>query len=114
MANFMMWYGQAIDWSVEANRRFIIDASGKAVDPALAIAHFGTPTIALIGDATAFQTNQGTGGAFSLSGSLTNASSSPSDGGELPAPPDGFHYLVNADGKYIINADGAYILVDGD
>lgn len=32
----------------------------------------------------------------------------------LPAPPAGFHYIVNADGKYIINADGAYILADGD
>jgi hypothetical protein len=28
MANFLMWYGPAIDWSVEANRRFIIDGSG--------------------------------------------------------------------------------------
>lgn len=79
MANFLMWYGQAIDWSVEVNRRFIIDASGKPVDPALAIAEFGAPTVALTGDATAFQANQGSGGSFSLSGSLTNASTSPSD-----------------------------------
>ncbi len=79
MANFLMWYGQVIDWSVEANRRFIVDASGKAVDPALAIAHFGTPTVAFIGDATAFQTNQGSGGSFTLSGSLTDASTSPSN-----------------------------------
>ncbi len=79
MANFLLWYGQAIDWSIEANRRFTIDASGKAADPALAIAHFGTPTVALIGDASAFQINQGSGGSFTLSGSLTDADSSPSD-----------------------------------
>jgi len=79
MANFLMWYGQAIDWSVEANRRFIIDAGGKPVNPALAVAEFGTPTVMFVGDATAFQTNQGTGGTFTLSGSLTNATTSPSD-----------------------------------
>lgn len=34
------------------------------------------------------------------------------DGGEeLPAPPEGFKYLVNADGAYLLNADGAYLLV---
>lgn len=79
MANFLMWYGSAIDWSVQANRRFIIDSNGKPVDPALAIAQFGTPTVALIGDHTAFQTNQGSGGAFALSGTLTDATTSPSD-----------------------------------
>jgi hypothetical protein len=30
--------------------------------------------------------------------------------GDLPNAPEGFAYLVNADGKYIINADGAYVL----
>jgi hypothetical protein len=35
-------------------------------------------------------------------------------GEELPAPPEGFHYIVNADGEYIVNAGGAYILADGD
>lgn len=42
------------------------------------------------------------------------AHTSVDSGGELPAPPEGFHYLVNADGKYLVNADGAYILADGD
>lgn len=31
-------------------------------------------------------------------------------GGDLPAPPSGFAYIVNADGSYLINADAAYIL----
>jgi hypothetical protein len=35
-------------------------------------------------------------------------------GGDLPAPPDGYHYIINADGKYLVNGDGAYILADGD
>ncbi len=79
MANLMIWYGTAIDWTVEANRRKIIDAGGKPVDPAEAVLAFGTPTVMLTGDATAFQTNEGSGGSFSLTGSLTNASTSPSD-----------------------------------
>jgi hypothetical protein len=31
-------------------------------------------------------------------------------GGGLPAAPEGFSYIVNADGGYLTNADGAYIL----
>ena len=47
--------------------------------------------------------------------SLASAANIGAGGGEeLPAPPEGFHYLINADGKYLVNADGAYILVDGD
>jgi hypothetical protein len=34
-------------------------------------------------------------------------------GGDLPAPPSGFHYLINADGAYLVNADGDYILANG-
>jgi hypothetical protein len=30
--------------------------------------------------------------------------------GDVPAPPSGFQYLVNADAKYIVNNTGAYIL----
>ncbi len=79
MANLLVWYGTAIDWTVEANRRKVIDADGKPVDPAEAVLAFGMPTVMMTGDATAFQTNQGSGGSFSLTGSLTNASTSPSD-----------------------------------
>jgi hypothetical protein len=56
-----------------ANRRLFIDALGKPMDPA------GFPTGAILfkGNMSTFATNTGTGGAFTLHGSLTNASSSP-------------------------------------
>lgn len=39
------------------------------------------------------------------------ANISDGDGGEaLPEAPEGFAYLVNADGEYLVNADGSYIL----
>jgi hypothetical protein len=63
-----------------ATRRLFIDASGKPVDPAVATAALGfTGAILFDGDATGFATNQGTGGAFTLTGTPTNASTSPSD-----------------------------------
>lgn len=31
-------------------------------------------------------------------------------GGDLPDPPNGFAYIVNADGEYLVNDDDAYIL----
>lgn len=31
-------------------------------------------------------------------------------GGGLPAPPEGFVYLLGADGAYLKGADGAYLL----
>jgi hypothetical protein len=61
----------------EATRRIFIDASGKPVNPS------GFPISAILfsGDAApgSFDLNQATGGAFTLTGSLTNASTSPSD-----------------------------------
>ncbi len=63
-----------------ATRRLFIDANGKPVDPAAATASLGTAGAVLFsGDATTFPVNQGTGGPFTLTGALTNASSSPSD-----------------------------------
>jgi hypothetical protein len=58
-----------------ATRRLFISASGKPVNPS------GFPNSAMLfsGDATTFVTNQGTGGAFTLAGILTNATTSPSD-----------------------------------
>jgi hypothetical protein len=61
-----------------ATRRLFIDGSGKPVDPALATASLGAPAILFSGDSTGFATNQGTGGSFTLTGSLTDASTSPS------------------------------------
>lgn len=64
----------------EATRRLFVSASNKPVDPAIATAALGFAGAMLFsGDASTFGTNQGTGGAFTLTGSLTNASSSPSD-----------------------------------
>ncbi len=51
----------------------------KPVDPAVATLALGDPAVLFSGDATTFGTNQGTGGTFTLTGSLTNASTSPSD-----------------------------------
>jgi hypothetical protein len=83
VANFRLWAGVSIlDGSgsiSEANRRLLVDANGKPVAPAVANASLGTPTISFIGDASTFATNQGTGGAFTTTGTLTNASTSPSD-----------------------------------
>ncbi len=59
----------------EATRRLFISATGKPVDPS------GFPASAMLfsGNAASFGTNQGTGGAFTTTGTLTNSSSSPSD-----------------------------------
>lgn len=62
-----------------AKRRLFIDAEGKPVDPAIATAELGAQCILFSGDASGFAINQGTGGAFTLTGSLTNAATSPSD-----------------------------------
>lgn len=63
----------------EATRRLFIDANGKPVDPVVAIAELGTPSFLFSGDSTSYATNQGNGGAVTLTGILTNASTSPSD-----------------------------------
>ncbi len=62
-----------------AKRRLFVDAGGKPVDPAVATTALGTPCILFSGDAAGFPVNQGTGGAFTLTGTLTNASTIPSD-----------------------------------
>jgi len=67
--------GVFVDFSVTANRRKFISAAGKPVDPS------GFPASAMLfsGNATGFLVNQGTGGAFTANGTITNASTSPSD-----------------------------------
>lgn len=73
--------GQFLDLTTQSNRRKFISAGGKPVDlGADGSTPTGTaPAMFFSGDATAFATNRGTGGAFTLTGSLTNASTSPSD-----------------------------------
>lgn len=79
LADVMWWEGLFTDFSVGANRRLFIDAFGKPVRPAIAIASLGTPDLALYAKEPNWHTNQGGGGGFTENGALTNASTSPSD-----------------------------------
>jgi hypothetical protein len=74
LADIWIAPGVFLDFSVEANRRLFISAEGKPVNPS------GWPTSAIqfYGDADNFATNRGTGGAFTLTGPLVNAATSPS------------------------------------
>jgi hypothetical protein len=75
MADLWVAPGTFIDFSNVANRRKFIDADGKPVDPT----NFPASAILFSGDASTFGTNQGTGGSFTLTGTLTDATSSPSN-----------------------------------
>jgi hypothetical protein len=77
-SDLRLWAGY-IDLSVESNRRLFITAGGKPVNPDLPRAILGTPLIDLRGPASAFGTNNGSGGDFTVTGTLTDASTSPSD-----------------------------------
>ncbi len=79
VADFRLWLGTALDLSDVTNRRLLLDAGGKPVAPSLANGVLGTPIISFIGNSTNFPINGGSGGSFSVTGSLTNASSSPTD-----------------------------------
>ncbi len=78
------WFapGQFVDWSNPANMAKVRDPiTGKPVNLGAngELVTGIAPAIFFSGDATGFATNKGTGGAFSLTGALTNASTSPSD-----------------------------------
>lgn len=80
VADYYLAIGQWLDLADPANvAKFIAD--GKPVDLGSdGSTPTGTaPTIFFSGDASGFVTNRGTGGAFTLTGELTNAASSPSD-----------------------------------
>ncbi len=62
-----------------STRRAFISATGKPVDPVFALAKLGEPAVRFSGDASTFATNLGTGGTFTTTGALTDASTSPSD-----------------------------------
>lgn len=81
VADFRLWVGQAPDLTLQIVRRRFIRASGKPEDPSVANGVYGAPIISFIGDAssTGFRLNGGSGGAFTMTGTLTNASSSPTD-----------------------------------
>lgn len=86
LAEFFFWPGVYVDFSVEANRRMFITASGKPVDPTVALAALGAPAIYFHLDdgetANNFVANNdggATGGAFTVTGALSTYASSPSD-----------------------------------
>lgn len=80
IADLQIWFGQYLDLSIEANRRLFIDANGKPVDPATAIAVLGTPTLQLTDPAPASYINLGSGGGMTInSGPLFAGTDSPSD-----------------------------------
>lgn len=112
MADFMLWSGIAptIDAGVLALFR---DSHGKPVDPAAAVASLGQPVIMLSGDASAFGTNQGTGGALSLlDGTFTDATSSPSEPLRLTGRillADGVSYLLLTNGDHALLTGGAAV-----
>lgn len=56
-----------------------LTSNNKPVDPAVAALAYGTQSVLYAGDSVGFATNQGNGGSSSLTGALTNATTSPSD-----------------------------------
>jgi hypothetical protein len=79
MADVRVMPGVFVDFGDTPTRRLFIGVDGKPVDPAIATTALGAPCVLFSGDAPTFSTNQGTGGAFTLAGTLTDASTSPSD-----------------------------------
>lgn len=81
VSDFRIFYGVSLlDGSGDIpilTRRLFIDGSGKPVNPSVATASLGTGTILFSGNASSFGTNQGTGGTFTATGALTNASTHP-------------------------------------
>jgi hypothetical protein len=94
IADFQMWIGTALDLSITANRELFIRDSAP-VNPIIASQTLGTPTILFKGNATTFATNQGSGGTFTLHGSLTTVS------GPSPAP---YSATLPGTGQCVTNA----------
>lgn len=87
IGELLFWPNVYYDWGIEANRRKVITEDGKPVSPFKLkglIADLSTPVIHLHldeGEAPAnYRLNHGREGDFFITGSLTNASTSPSDG----------------------------------
>ncbi len=78
-----LWFDQSnhIDLSVTANRRKFIGAGGKPVSLGAdgSLPTGTSPILYLNNPAASFGINKGTGGSFSVTGSLDDASTSPSD-----------------------------------
>jgi hypothetical protein len=76
IADFQLWVEVFVDLSAPENLAKFI-SGGTPVNPAIAAVAFGRQTMLFSGDHTTFPVNQGTGGAFAVTGILTDASSHP-------------------------------------
>ncbi len=83
IADFRLWTGVSINLDSINNRRLFVRANGKPADPSLANAVLGTPIVSFIGTVASpvstFPVNGGSGGSFTTTGTLTAASTSPTD-----------------------------------
>ncbi len=83
VADFRLWTGVSINLTSINNRRLFVRANGKPADPSLANAALGTPIVSFIGTVASpvstFPVNGGSGGSFTTTGTLTAASTSPTD-----------------------------------
>ena len=83
LAEIIFWPATYASLDTEANRRLLVGADGKPVDPAAAIAAWGTPIVHQHiddgGAAADFATNLGSGGDFTITGTLDVCDSSPTD-----------------------------------
>jgi hypothetical protein len=71
-----IWVGQCVVPTPDNLAKFRT-ADGKPVNPAVAAAAFGTPTFLFKGNASSFVNNQGTGGAFTKTGTVTDVTPGP-------------------------------------
>lgn len=82
LAQLALWPGVYFDLSVEANRRELVGAGGRAVEFNAdgSTASLPQPIIFLEGAAVDWHTNLGTGGGFTENGELTDAATDPPTG----------------------------------
>ena len=77
IADLQVWFGTHVDLSVAANLALFI-SGGAPVNPAVAKAALGTPTIIQSGAASSWQTNGGSAGGFTIAtGTITTGATSP-------------------------------------
>ncbi len=81
IADFRLWLGGNADFSQVNTRRRFIRSNGKPAQPSLATDLLGTPIVSFIstGNTASFAANGGSGGAFTTTGSLSMAGTSPTD-----------------------------------
>lgn len=79
LADFLLWTGTYLDFSVAANRNLFHSTLGYPLQPSVAVAVLGTPDINLSGPIASWQSNLGDGGAFTVTGALTQSTNSPSN-----------------------------------